>query len=212
MSITEAIADDLRNRLLEGEFSPGAVFPETTVAEMYDVARPTARVAIERVVSEGLLERHPHRPARVPALGVEDVRDIYRSRIFVESEVLRSLAREGTVPAEAERANADIAATIAKGGSPLEIVEPDMRFHTSLVDAVGSARMSKIYESLANEVRACMLQVQGRNLLVSEHIHAEHALILQRIAENDPDGVAAVLDDHLTRARDRLSAVLAGGD
>ena len=207
-SIVDAIANDLRSRILEGELTSESALTETDMAASYDVARPTAKAAIEKLVSEGLLVRGAHKSARVAELGPDSVRDIYLARAYLESEVLRRLALTRTVPHGAVQANLDIAAVA--GDSPLAVVEPDMRFHTSLIDAVGNERISKMYRSLVSEVRLCMARVQSLNLLDTALIQAEHQRLLELIAEGDGDGAARLLDEHLGRARERLAAAIGG--
>ena len=205
-SAVEAIGADLRMRLFSGDLGHGAVLTETDVAETYAVARPTAKAAIEKLVSEGLLVRGANKSARVPVVGPDEVRDIYRTRSYLESEVLRRLARVRATPAGAEEANDEIAAA----DSPASIVEPDMRFHMCLVDALGSARTSRMYGSLVSEVRLCMSQVQGRDLLPRGLIHAEHARLLELIAAGDGEAAVALLEEHLGRARERLAEAVGG--
>ena len=207
-SIVDAIADDLRMRLLAGELASGSALTEVDMAASYDVARPTAKAAIEKLVSEGLLVRGVHKTARVAEFGPEAVRDIYLARAYLESEVLRRLAAARTVPAEAARANRDIAALAE--GSALDVVEPDMRFHSSLVDAVGNERISRMYRSLVSEVRLCMTRIQSLHLLDTALIQAEHQKILDLIAAGEGDAAAALLDVHLSRARERLVAAIGG--
>ena len=206
-SIVDAIADDLRSRLFAGELAE-VPLTETDLASSYDVARPTAKAAIERLVGEGLLVRGVHKTARVAELGPQAVRDIYLARAYLESEVVRRLALTRTVPADALLANEQIAALT--GGSPLELIEPDMRFHTSLIDAMGNERTSKMYRSLVSEVRLCMTRVQSLNLLAPGLILAEHRKILELVAEGDGETAARLLDDHLGRARERLVEALGG--
>jgi DNA-binding GntR family transcriptional regulator len=207
-SIVDAIANDLRSRLFAGELTTDVALTETEVATSYEVARPTAKAAIEKLVAEGLLVRGAHKTARVTDLGPDAVRDIYLARSYLESGILRHLSRGRTVPQDAVQANADIAAL--KDGSPMAVVEPDMRFHTSLIDAVGNNRTSKMYRSLVSEVRLCMTRVQSLHLLDTELIHAEHAKLLELIEAGDGDGVAHLLEEHLGRARERLVAAMGG--
>lgn len=207
-SIVDAIAIDLRVRLLAGELTPDVPLTETEIATSYDVARPTAKAAIERLVTEGLLVRGLHKTAHVVELGPDAVRDIYLARAYLESEVLRRLARTRTVPAGAAQANRDIAAV--GEGSAMAVVEPDMRFHTSLIDAVGSERTSRMYRSLVSEVRLCMTRVQSLNLLDTALIQAEHQRILELIGAGDGDAAALLLDVHLGRARELLVAAIGG--
>jgi DNA-binding GntR family transcriptional regulator len=208
VSIIDAVTDDLRGRVLAGELEPGTPLVEVEIAEEYEVARPTAKAAIENLVRERLLERSAHKTARVVRLTPEDARDIYRTRQIVESEVLRTLARERRVPEAARAANRDIAALV--DASPRQIVEPDMRFHRSLIDALGSERTSRLYGALASEVVFCMSQIQGAALLSTEVIAAEHEELLRLIEKGDADAAAALLSTHIGRAREKLVERLGG--
>lgn len=208
VSLIDAVTADLRSRVLSGDLAPGAALVEVDIAARYDVARPTAKAAIENLVRERLLERSAHKTARVVRLSPQDARDIYRSREIIEAEVLRHLARSRTVPDAARDANAEIAALV--DASPREVVDPDMRFHASLVDALGSARTSRMYRSLVSEVVLCMSQVQGASLLPTGVIAAEHERLLELIAAGDEDAAAALLSEHLGRARERLVERLGG--
>ncbi|MFJ5860985.1 GntR family transcriptional regulator [Pseudarthrobacter sp. NPDC092439] len=208
VSIVEAVASDLRLRIFSGDLESSHALTETDVAASYEVARPTAKAAIEKLVSEGLLARGAHKTARVVDLGPESVRDIYLARAYLESEVLRRLAAGRTVPAGAVQANQDIAALTT--GAPLDVVEPDMRFHTSLIDAVGNERVSKMYSSLVAEVRLCMSRVQSLHLLDTALIQAEHQRLLELIEAGRGEDAARLLDEHLGRARERLVAAMGG--
>lgn len=208
LSIIDAIAENLRQRIYDGDLAQGDALTEAEVAGNYDVARPTAKAAIERLVSEALLERGVHKTARVKTLGADSVRDIYFARAFLESEVVRRLARTASVPPAAVRANADIAARVSRPAT--EIIEPDMDFHTALVDAMDNERTSAMYRSLLGEVRLCMTRVQSLELLDTAQIAAEHAAILERIGAGDPEGAASVLDEHLAHARELLAAQFEG--
>jgi DNA-binding GntR family transcriptional regulator len=208
VSIIDAVTDDLRSRVLSGELEPGTSLVEVEVADEYEVARPTAKAAIENLVRERLLERSAHKTARVVRLTPEDARDIYRTRQVVESEVLRTLARERRVPEAAREANREIAALV--DASPRQIVEPDMRFHRSLIDALGSARTTRLYGELASEVVFCMSQVQGAALLPTQTIAAEHDRLLEFIEAGDEEGAATLLATHIGRARERLAERLGG--
>jgi len=207
-SIVDAISNDLRTRLFAGELTPGAPLTETEIATSYDVARPTAKAAIERQVAEGLLVRGVHKTARVVELGPAAVRDIYLARAYLESEVLRRLARTRTVPEAAAEANREIAAV--GEGPAMEVVEPDMRFHLSIIDAVGNERTSKMYRSLVSEVRLCMTRVQSLQLLGTALIQAEHQKMLELIGNGEGEAAAFLLDEHLGRARELLVAAIGG--
>ncbi|MDI9991784.1 GntR family transcriptional regulator [Rhodococcus ruber] len=208
LSIVDALALELRRRVFAGELTHEDALTEAEVSRAYEVARPTAKAAIEKLMGEGLLQRSAHKTARVPHLGPEDVRDIYRTRAHLESVVLRTLAETRTAPPAAAAANAEIAAMTE--ADPLTVVEPDMRFHTALVDALGSPRTSRMFGSLVSEVRLCMVQVQGKQLLTTASIAAEHQQILDAVLAGDGEAAVEAITRHLGRARERLVAALGG--
>jgi DNA-binding GntR family transcriptional regulator len=206
VSVVEAVGDDIRGRLFAGELVGGTALTEAIVAEEYGVSRSTAKAAIEKLTAEGLLQRDAHKPARVPVLDADDVRDVYRTRMRLESEAICELAAARSVPPAATEANARVRATGA--AASIDSVEPDMRFHAALVVALESPRLERMYLSLVDEVRLCMAQVQGRRLLDVQQIADEHQQILDHIAAGDADAAVQCLHGHLTRASDRLIAAL----
>ena len=204
VSVVDAVIADLRSRILSGDLAPGRPLGEVDLAGQYAVARPTVRAAIEALVTAGLLTRGAHTSARVAELTPEDVADVYTSRERLEVEVVRELALMKAAVPEAAAANAAI-----RDVTPTDVpavVDLDMRFHTELVGAVGSARTSRLYTLLADEVRLCMAQTQRADLLHVNDIVAEHERILHLIGCGDADGATQTLRTHLRHARDRLVA------
>ncbi|KAB2348605.1 GntR family transcriptional regulator [Actinomadura rudentiformis] len=207
-SLVDALVGELRERMLDGRLAGGTVLTETEVAGEYEVARPTAKAAIERLVSEGLLRRGTHKSARVPVFDAADVADLYFSRTLLERQVMRELAQQRLVPPAALEAQAEIRTLGEPGGSSTAIVEPDVRFHRSLVDALGSPRLSRVHSSIMAEMRLCMAQVQAYELLRITEIADEHQAVLDAIADGAPDRADEALAFHLTRARHQLLAKL----
>lgn len=70
-SLIDALSESLRERILTEDLRGGTQLTEGQVARAYQVARPTARAAIERLLHQGLLRRgarspkvSPQRPAK----------------------------------------------------------------------------------------------------------------------------------------------------
>lgn len=196
----------VRERILGGEIAPGTPLTEAKVSASFGVARPSAKAAIEQLVASGLLARTAHRSARVVHIDAAMVRDVYRTRTRLESAALRELAVLRRVQSVVTAANAEILA-MPDGPDPAT-VDPDLRFHTALIDAVDSERTSRMYQSVLDEVRLCMAQVQGRRLLDAQVISAQHTEILDAVAAGDGDRAAALLAAHLGPAEERLVEAL----
>jgi len=206
VGVVDAVTRRLRDQILRGEIGADLALTEAKVSASFGVARPSAKAAIEQLVASGLLVRTAHRSARVVAIDPEMVRDVYRTRMRLESAALRELARDRAVPDAARAANADLLAMPAAADTAT--VDPDLRFHTALIDAVGSDRTSRMYRSVLDEVRLCMTQVQGRRLLEAAAIAQQHAAILDAVDAGDADRAATLLADHLGAAEERLVEAL----
>jgi DNA-binding GntR family transcriptional regulator len=206
-SLVDAVQQAMRVRILDGRISPGVAVTEVSVANEFSVARTTAKAAVERLVHDGLLRRAANKSARVPVLDLDDVRDVYFSRGLLEATVMRRLAKDGLIPADAKAAlqRFDIA---VDQGEQSQVVESDVAFHRALVDSLGSERVSRIYQSLMGEAQLCMAQMQYLRLLDPRLIAAEHAAIVAAIEARDPVQAVATLETHLNNASSRIIAVL----
>lgn len=206
VGVVDAVTARLRSRILAGDIRSGSPLTEAAVSQTFGVARPSAKAAIEQLVAAGMLERTAHRSARVVGIDSTTVHDVYRTRSRLESAALRELALTRTVPHAAVAANAEILAL--PGGPDSATVDPDLRFHTALIDALGSVRTGRMYRSVLDEARLCMAQVQGRRLLDASVIAAQHAAMLEAVAAGDGERAAELLAAHLSSAEQRLVEAL----
>ncbi|WP_432564006.1 GntR family transcriptional regulator [Kineococcus sp. SYSU DK003] len=206
-SLSDAVQAALREWIVTEGAGTGDLVTEVGVAARFGVARPTARVAVERLLAEGLLVRDGRRGARVPVLTADDVRDLYASRSLLEREAHARLAGQRTIPAEASAANTRLR-THARSGDPAGIAAADVEFHRRLVAATGSRRLDRMHEILMAEAHLCMGQVQHRHLLAGTVIADEHDGILQAITAGEANLAAERTTGHLFSARDKLLAAL----
>jgi len=207
LSLTDSLTKVLRTRIIEGDLGPGDGLAEAGLAEQYDVARPTAKAAIERLVSEGLLERGAHKTARVPVMTLARIGDMYFARKLVECQAYRLLAERRLIPDEAVRANENLRAA-AESGVLTDLLDSDVCFHRSLIDMLASPRITRVHRMLINEMRLCLVQVQSHKLLDPLIIANEHAGILDAIKDGDEDLAEARGRAHLDLAVGRLTRYL----
>ncbi len=206
VSVVDALAASLRDRVLDGQLASGTTFAETEIAAEYGVSRPTARSAVTALVHEGLLHREANKHAYVPHLTRADVDDLFLVRTPLETQVIQVLVGRGTVPVTAaERAIADLD-RLGPDAPHSAFVESDLRFHQSLVDAVDSPRLSRLYRGIKGEMHLCM--VQTRHTLGRERIVAEHCAVLEALRAGDADEAVRRMRDHLDGACRSLQRLL----
>lgn len=206
-SLTDALYQSLRTRIVNGEISAGEKLTEHRIATEYDVARPTAKACLERLTTLGLLRRTAHKTAVVPEFTADEIRDLFFARSTVETSAVTALAGQGSVPPEAGEAQRLVEAA-AREDSFEKQVDADIAFHTALVAGVGSERLTRMHELIMGEVHLTMGRFQAHRSAWSSTVAHEHSAILESIRERQPEKAAQCLAEHLTNARDRLLARL----
>ncbi|NYJ29538.1 GntR family transcriptional regulator [Galbitalea soli] len=201
--LPSAIYDELRASILSQVAAPGTTFTESAVALQFGVSRPTAKMAIERLVSEGLLHREVHQAARVPELSRADIVDLFDTRAVVESAAAAKLASEGTVPREALDAHRRIQ---AGADGDLAYAPLDIAFHRALVTGQPSTRLVRMHSLIMGEIELCIGQVQANHLRTAAEVSAEHQAILDAVGAADPELAARLTRSHVEASRERLLA------
>ncbi len=207
-SVVDALRSEMQGRILSGAISPGTALSEMSVAQMFAVARPTAKAAIEQLVQLGLLRRSHNKTASVPHFNATDVADLYLSRAVIESAAVYLLAERGEVPSGAVEALNRFRSVINQTDQFAELVKCDIDFHRNLVAATGSPRLRRLHESIIGEAHLCMSQVLVRLLLHAQVIADDHAGILAMIKNRDPEQARREMNGHIFRARSKFVAYL----
>ncbi len=197
--LPEAIADDLRAGIIAQRDAPGTALTESSVALRFGVARPTARLAIDRLVADGILRREAHRAARVPELSRDDIAELFDARTIIEAAAMAALATEGTIPAPALAAHRTLAASE-------QFAAHDVAFHRALVSGQSNSRLTRMHELIMGEVELCIGQVQAAQLLSAPEVARQHQAILDAITAGDADAASELTRAHISGARDRLLA------
>jgi DNA-binding GntR family transcriptional regulator len=198
-----SIADALRADVVETRLAPGETVTESAVALRFGVARSTARIAIEKLVAEGLLRREAHRAARVPELSRDDIVDLYATRAVVEGAAMRWLAEEGAVPADALTAHRGIREAARHGGA---FAAQDIAFHRALVAGQRSGRLARTHDQLMGEIELGIGQVQAHGLMSATTIAEQHEYILAAVIAGDGERAERLAREHVASARDALLA------
>jgi DNA-binding GntR family transcriptional regulator len=208
VSMTDALVASLRERILDGQFEPGAPLGEIELATAYGVARPTVRSAIQQLVHEGLLRRERSRSAHVPLLTHEDVRDLFLVRTPLELAVVETLAARGARPDGAEHATCRMEA-LGPGASWSEVVDADLAFHRALVEAAGGPRLVRVHACMQCEIRLSLSQRRPA-LGDPADLAAGHRGLLDAIERGEAGRAIALMRDDLDRAARGLTAVPVG--
>lgn len=202
-SLPEAVYEALRGSIVTGTVAPGSLMTETAIAVHYEVARPTAKAALERLVGEGLLTRQAHRAARVPELDRDDIVDLYSNRALIEEAALHNLAVTAAVPPTALALHRELLEHAANDDRAA-LARTDIDFHRALVVAQHSPRLSRMHSLIMGEIEICIGQVQAHQLIRAADVAEQHQGILDAVAVGDVALAGRLTREHIFNARDRL--------
>jgi DNA-binding GntR family transcriptional regulator len=198
----DAVVASLRDAILTGVLAPGAAVTEALVSDSFRVARPTARIAIDRLVADGVLAREPHHAARVRRLDRDDLADLFAARAAVESAAVELLAGTSAIPDAASAAHARLVALEADAS----YWAIDIAFHRALVQGSPSTRLPRLHEQLMGEIELAIAQVDAHRLRSTREVVAEHGRILDAVAAGDTALAEQLTRAHILASRDRLLA------
>jgi DNA-binding GntR family transcriptional regulator len=209
-SMPEALADDLRERVLAGELGEGRQLRQEEIAAEYGVSRMPVREALRQLEAEGLVRFHAYKGAVVTALSAEDVREVFDLRLLIEGDLLRrALPRLAEADLDAARRHARaFDEALAEGGAALRSLgELNRALHAALYAPAGRARSMAILRTLHYQagryVQAHVL-FGGGQLSAS----AEHARLIELCAARDVEAAVAWLERHIRNACADLLAVV----
>ncbi|SDN55533.1 DNA-binding transcriptional regulator, GntR family [Methylobacterium phyllostachyos] len=196
-TVAAAVADSLRQRILNGELRPGVQLRQDALAEEFGISRIPVREALLQLEAANLVKIVPHRGAVVSGLSLEEVEDIFRLRVQLEPQLLALSAPHLTDDDFQDLA--DLLKTYGEALSDGEILrwgELNRRFHYDLLRHADRPRSLTIVSGLLQDCdRPTRLQLTASGDIA--RAQREHTEILHLCKLGKIDAAVAVLRAHI---------------
>jgi DNA-binding GntR family transcriptional regulator len=204
-TLTEDVADKIRDAIIRGRFEPGQRLSEPVLAKVFNISRGPVREALATLQGEGLLTIERHRGTRVTRLSLIDIDEIYSLRDAIES-----LATELAVSNASDEDFGAMEAVIAglaeatESGDVRRVVELDVAFHDLVYRASGHARLYRSWSSLRPQIITFLLSrsVNTRDYLPS--VLPEHRELLKKLRSRDATAAVTQIKEHIRSSYERL--------
>lgn len=210
-STVERVTAELRRAVFEGEVESGTPLRELALAESLGVSRPTVREALMALVAEGLAVREPNRGVSVATPRAESVRDVCRARWVLEGAGVQAWADADDDRRKRVRHTLEAyTSAVRAGASYEELNERHLAFHVSLVELTGSPRLVQMAESLMDELKLALAQVDRihRNAHDQADSHERLVMLLEDGRVDGPSGAYEFLRAHIDDAADEIIEAL----
>jgi DNA-binding GntR family transcriptional regulator len=201
------IARQITEAIVAGQLKPGARLTELQLSREFGTSRAPVREAARLLESQGLVVFHPRRGFFVRTLMAADMRDIYELRIGLELHAA-SLAVERADEKDIVALERQIGKLyrLADAGSVETQIFEDFAFHRMLCQAGGNARLIKVYDELATEMRAGITLI-GKLYDDPHRIAESHEPILEALKRRAPEELQQALRYHIEVAQNAVVAL-----
>ena len=201
--LREQVKELLLERIMRGEVQPGERLVETRIAQELGTSQAPVREALRDLELLRLVESEPFRGARVRAVSLEEMAEIYPVRAALEEVAAREAARRLDAAADASlAAEVEGMRAAAVEGDLHRQVEHDVRFHRLIVEASGNRTLLEVWTSLGIEARTIMTLLKTG--LDPAELAEMHQPILDALRSGDPDLAGRTVRSHVESFRDLL--------
>jgi DNA-binding GntR family transcriptional regulator len=221
-TLTQKAYHHIHDQLASGQLAPGTRLSNRGVAKEIGISFTPVREALNRLVSEGLLEYHQGLGVFVPEINPQEIHDIYELREILESEAAVRICEMPVSEAVIGMAqNYDQMSDITKQMQDTtdketfdrlatEFQVADSAFHMSLIYAAGNRRLFDVVQGLQVSLKAMMGSLQNTPVLMAHRFEAgsqdqiqrtldEHGRIIEAIKQKDTEGVRTAIVEHIRR-------------
>lgn len=194
VTVADAVADELRRRLLSGHYNGGEQLRDTDLSQEFGVARPTVRAAVQMLVADGLLERGRGRSAAVRSFAAEDAVDLNRLRRPIEAVAVEMIMSQA-LPIDGVDSALRQFAALSDDVSWDVVANHDVAFHRAVFVAAGSVRLLRTFDELSAELRLLIAQLRPTYGRVSDLAH-EHELLLVALRSGNMQQARDAWNEH----------------
>lgn len=201
--ITDFAYERIRDRIISGEYPAGAHLKEEQIAHDTGASRTPVREALRRLNAEQLVTFVPNRGAYVASWSDDDVNEIFVLRAILEGyAAYRAAPRISTEQLASLEECADTIDANLVGETPArrsEIVDANHRFHSVILAAANSERLTKLLSWLVET--PLILHVFDRYGPDDiAHSNQHHREMIDALRAKNPIWAQKVMETHLHTA------------
>lgn len=221
-SVVEAILEQVRSLILDGELAPSSCLPpETTLSKKLGVSRQSVREALRVLIGEGLLEArqgegiYVREPSSADAihsgvlqllLASEELWEIQELRRVLEPAIAERAAERGT-DEDFEKIEEILGRMEKKAIRGESLFELAWEFHLVVAEAARNDATTKVINVIYHMIRAAEGPLYNRYFDAWQEIK-DHRYLLAVIRKRDPALAREAMEAHLHSVDERLGESL----
>jgi DNA-binding GntR family transcriptional regulator len=199
----DATLDRMREDIIRGRYAPNSKLFPKAIAKEHGTSFIPVREALRILESEGFVTFVNNRGTWVTPLSIEDAKDLYATRIEIESSAVRQATPFSSEELDTLDEVLDEIRIRNAEHKAAEVVKLNRCFHFSLYEKSNSPRRMRLIEQLwLHSERYQRMSVKQRG----DAGDAEHRAILGALRLGNHDAAADLLAEHLRTTIDLLAS------
>lgn len=200
-NISTQVVDYLRKEIILGKYQEGEPLVETSLSKKLGVSRGPIREAISKLSSENLIEKFSNGRNAVIGFELEDIRNLYDTRILLENHALTQITKESY---SKNRDSLMRCINQMKEADYYEErdIEIDLAFHHQLVKMSGNNSLLLLW-STQRDIFRTLIDITSEVTFTNQpEIIDQHIKIIEKLDEYDIEAAQNLLKTHLSEACD----------
>ncbi|ABO59469.1 GntR family transcriptional regulator [Burkholderia vietnamiensis] len=205
----EAAANELRRRILTGEYVDGYQLRQDALATELGISRIPLREALVQLESEGLVKILPHKGAIVSELSPEDITELFELRALLEPVLLKKSIPKLTAEDFARLdAILDEYSAVLHASQSGRWGELNTELHQLLLSRAEQPKTAAIVASLLQQTDRYTRVQLSLSEAARDVAESEHAELVALCRKGDGRAAASLLKRHIEHAGGELNAFL----
>jgi len=201
------MAEQVRQKITQGEFSPGQRLSEQALSDSLGISRNTLREVFRMLTKDGLVTHSPNRGVFVAIPSIASIIDIYRVRRLIECQALAQAYPRHHAKKKMRQA-IDTSLRCREASDWLGAGTANMAFHMAVVELADSERLNALFGSVLAELRLAFGLLKDPEFLHAPYVDM-NVKILDLAEAGEFANAAAALNDYLVHSERIVLAVYA---
>ena len=217
VTLSERVYEYIRRDIITGYLKAGAAINIQQLCERYEVSEMPVRLALNRLVSENIVEHSPRQRMRVKELNINLCEETFDLRLLLECyclpNVITTLSTNESMRLAFQKNVTENLKVVQRLGPDSTIedylinYDYDMEFHQLLVKCAGNQLLVNLYQYLNPFLYVnYVYSKQSRERLLTGI--QEHEKILRCLLEEDGAKARQALENHLTNSKQVIVSIL----
>jgi len=216
--IVDQVYQDIKNRIICGELKPKEKLSVRQLCEYYDISDTPIKQALNRLVSERLVDALPRRGMRVCCITKQDIHEAIEARMMIElyaiPYAIQSVQKDDTI-LESLKENIEKDEKLIQSldninhysEKAMEELQVSQEFHLILVKCIQNSVILNAYLNIINHQYVYYQYGKDKSLEIIASLN-EHKEIYSYLKAGDAEGMRRAIIEHLNvREKDATSVM-----